>query len=142
MTELALVRIPGGEVVASGIRGAAAYDGDKRIVAPPQAGWQGGGELIYSTDPTTGIETAVEGPRYRYRIVEVEPLIVPAGKRPAGPTTRAYDAGLDKVVESAAFEDIPLPPPEPPPAEKIARMLADYGLTLADLKAELDAAKP
>ncbi len=100
------------------------------------------GRRIEQRDPKIGPVLRVDGAAAgweddAYRIVAVEPLTVPAGKQVSGEKTLAYDPATDKAVESAPLEDVPPPPPEPTPAEKLAGLAADYGLTVDDLKAEL-----
>lgn len=85
----------------------------RALASPPVAGWQGAG----------------------YRLVSVEPAALPEGSRVVARHDE-YDPATDTVVERVELADAPQAPVLTP-AEKVDAMLADYGLTLADLKAVL-----
>jgi hypothetical protein len=79
-----------------------------------------------------------------YGLKVAEPFVPPEGKQIAGEASYVEDKGV--VSEVHEVEDIPPPPLPPTREEKVARLLADYGLTLDDLKSaaggEATAAKP
>jgi hypothetical protein len=127
MTKLAIVRIEDGAVLQTFNEGTPRVDVPEMSVQihSPVAGWEGAGKLVTR-----------EGPP-RLRIVSVVEAVIPEGKQPIGEITRTYDDASKTVVENVAIEDIPPPLPEPTRSEKMARLLADYGLSRDDLKAEL-----
>jgi hypothetical protein len=59
------------------------------------------------------------------------PFAVPEGKQIAG--DRRFERIDGVVSEVFDVEDIPPPPPEPTKQERLAQLLADYGLTKEDL---------
>jgi hypothetical protein len=123
MTRLALVKIETGEVLSTHEegRGSVKLPGVGEV-SPPVAGWEGGGELI-----------TTEGPP-RFRLLELVPVDQPPKGQQEVAGSRRLVLDGDVVREIADYEDIPEPPPEPTREEKIGRLLADYGLTLDDLK--------
>lgn len=60
------------------------------------------------------------------------PFVVPEGKQRVGARQFAKVKGV--VHEVYGLEDVPPVSPPPTKAERIQRLLDDYGLTLADLK--------
>lgn len=74
-------------------------------VSPGVVGWEGGGVLTYDENGQ-----ALIGPA-RFKVVEVETSNIPDGKY-AVSKSYAYDATLDKVVESVELEDIVVPVPQ------------------------------
>ena len=65
------------------------------------------------------------------------PFIVPEGKVAVGEARYVEKKG--KIHEEFALEAPPPPPPEPTKDEKIAALLGERGLSLADLKEALNA---
>jgi hypothetical protein len=59
------------------------------------------------------------------------PFTPPEGKQITG--NQRFERIKGTVSEVYDVEDIPPPPPEPTKAERLEQMLADYGLTKADL---------
>lgn len=66
-----------------------------------------------------------------YGLVEAQPFVVPEGKQIAGASSYVEADGV--VSEVFEVEDMPPPPAEPTPAEK----LANAGLSVAELRALL-----
>jgi hypothetical protein len=70
-----------------------------------------------------------------YGLKVAVPFDPPAGKIASG-VARFVEAG-DTVLEQYDLADEPLPEPPPTAEQRVDRMLADYGLTRADLVAVL-----
>lgn len=72
-------------------------------------------------------------------VFEAAPYSPTPGKVPTG-ERRFVRNRAGAVVETYDEEDAPPPPPEPTRADKLARLLGDYGLSKDDLQAELGVA--
>lgn len=72
-----------------------------------------------------------------YGVKQAAPFTVPDGKRPIGEPRYVEAKGV--VSEEYDVEDIPKvePEPEESKADRLKRMLSDYGLNLGDLKAAM-----
>lgn len=66
------------------------------------------------------------------------PFAAPDGFRATGAPLYTVDEGTGIVSQQYAIEEIPPPPPAPTPAEKVANMLGDYGISLEELKVALE----
>jgi hypothetical protein len=109
MARLALVRISDNVVVSPPVSegGWVTLPGVGQM-SPAVAGWEGGGEISYSTDPETGAQIATEGAA-QFLLAPVVDFVEPAGKRAVGNATYTYSGG--EVIEAYEVEDIPAPPP-------------------------------
>lgn len=128
MTRLALIRIEDSAVLSTAHiegRGHVDLPGAGRV-SPPQAGWEGGGELVTTEGP----------PRFRLLPI-VQADDPPEGKQRVGAPVYTIEDG--QVIESYDLEDIPEPPPEPTRAEKFEALAALAGLTPEDLADEIKA---